>query len=153
MSATTALPPLVKSVTVAAPPERAFDLFTRGMDRWWPLATHSVGEDSAISVAMECRVGGRIVETDKDGSIHVWGTVTEWSPTSRLDFTWHPGRPDGEATLVTVTFQPAGEQTEVRLVHSGWDRRHDGATARAGYDTGWDIVLGHLVSLVVSGQS
>ena len=37
MSAATALPPLVKSVVVAAPPERAFDLFTAGMaggGRW-----------------------------------------------------------------------------------------------------------------------
>jgi uncharacterized protein YndB with AHSA1/START domain len=154
MSATTAaLPPLVKSVTVAAPPERAFDLFTTGMDQWWPLATHSVGDESAASVVMECRVGGRIVETGHDGSTHVWGTLTEWSPSTRLAFTWHPGQPEPEATLVTVTFRPHGEQTEVQLVHTGWDVRPDGARARTGYNTGWDIVLGQLTALAVSDRS
>ena len=152
MSATTTLPPLVKTVTVAAAPERAFDLFTTGIGQWWPLATHSVGEDSATSVTMECRVGGRIVETDRDGSTHVWGTLTEWSPSTGLAFSWHPGQPEREATLVTVTFRPDGEQTEVQLVHSGWDSRPDGARARTGYDTGWDIVLAPLASWVVSAQ-
>ena len=153
MSAATTLPPLVKSVTVAASPQRAFDLFTTGLGQWWPLATHSVGEAAAASVTMECRVGGRILETDRDGSTHVWGTLTEWSPPTRLAFSWHPGRMDDEATLVTVTFQPAGDQTEVQLVHSGWDGRADGATARSGYDTGWETVLGHLTALAVSGQA
>ena len=153
MSAITALPPLVKSVIVAAPPERAFDLFTAGMGQWWPLATHSVGQHSATSVVMECHVGGRIVETVDDGSTHVWGTLTEWSPSTQLAFTWHPGQPEPEATLVTVTFRPQGDQTEVQLVHTGWEVRPDGARARSGYDTGWDIVLGHLTSLAVSDPS
>jgi uncharacterized protein YndB with AHSA1/START domain len=153
MSATTALPPLVKSVIVAAPPERAFDLFTTGMGRWWPLATHSVGQESATSVVMECRVGGHIVETVDDGSTHVWGTLTEWSPSTELEFTWHPGQPESEATLVRVTFRAQDERTEVRLVHSGWDARPDGARARTGYDTGWEIVLGQLASPAVSDRS
>jgi uncharacterized protein YndB with AHSA1/START domain len=153
MSATTALPPLVKSVTVAAPLERAFDLFTTGLDQWWPLASHSVGEESATSVAMACRVGGRIVETVEDGTTHVWGKLTEWSPSTRLAFTWHPGQPEAEATLVTVTFRADGEQTEVQLVHTGWDSRPDGARARTGYNTGWDVVLGHLTALAAPGRS
>ncbi len=153
MSLTTALSPLVKSVTVAAPPERAFELFTSDIGRWWPLVSHSVGADSATSVVMECRPGGRIVETVRDGSTHVWGTLTDWSPSTQVAFTWHPGQPEGEATLVTVTFRAAGEQTEVRLVHSGWDARPDGARARTGYDTGWDTVLAPLAALAVSARS
>jgi hypothetical protein len=30
----------------------------------------------------------------------------------------------------------------VRLVHSGWERRPDGASAREGYDSGWEPVIG-----------
>jgi len=153
MPAVTALPPLVKSVLVAASQERAFELFTAGMGRWWPLLTHSVGGETATSVALDCRVGGQIVETDSDGSNHVWGTLTECSPPTRLTFTWHPGQPVPEATLVTVTFRPDDGQTEVQLVHSGWDSRRDGARARNGYDTGWDIVLAPLASWDVSAQS
>ena len=152
MSAATALPPLVKSVVVAATPDRAFDLFTAEIGQWWPLVTHSVGQESATDVAMECRLGGRIVETVRDGSTYVWGTITAWSPGSSLTFTWHPGQPENEATLVTVSFLPDGEQTEVRLVHTGWDSRPDGARARTGYDTGWDIVLAPLASWAVPAQ-
>ena len=152
MSPATALPPLVKSVVVAAPTDRAFTLFTAEIGQWWPLVTHSVGEESAVSVTMECRLGGRIVETVRDGSTYVWGTITDWSPGSGLTFTWHPGQPEDEATLVTVSFRPDGEQTEVRLVHSGWDNRPDGARARTGYDAGWDIVLAPLVSWTVPAQ-
>lgn len=152
MSAATALPPLVKTVVVAAPVERAFDLFTAEIGQWWPLVTHSVGQESAVSVEIECRLGGRIVETVQDGTTYVWGTVTDWSPGSTLTFTWHPGQPETEATLVTVSFQPTGEQTEVRLVHTGWDNRPDGARARTGYNTGWDSVLAPLAAWAVPAQ-
>ena len=151
MSAAT-VPPLVKSVVVAAPAERVFDLFTAEMGQWWPLVTHSVGAESAVSVTLECRLGGRIIETVQDGSTYVWGTITDWSPASSLTFTWHPGQPENEATLVMVSFVPDGEQTEVRLVHSGWDSRPDGARARKGYDLGWDIVLAPLTSWTVPAQ-
>jgi uncharacterized protein YndB with AHSA1/START domain len=152
VSAATALPPLVKSVVVAAPVERAFELFTAEIGQWWPLVTHSVGEESAVSVQIECRLGGRITETVQDGSTYVWGTITDWSPASSLTFTWHPGQPEDEATLVTVIFRPDGEQTEVRLEHSGWDDRSDGARARADYNTGWDIVLAPLTAWAVPAQ-
>ena len=46
-AATAALPPLVKSVVVAAAQERAFELFTAEIGQWWPLLTHSVGGESA----------------------------------------------------------------------------------------------------------
>ena len=33
--------PIRRSVTVHCDPERAFEVFTAEMDRWWPVATHS----------------------------------------------------------------------------------------------------------------
>ena len=47
---------------------------------------------------------------------------------------------------MTVTFTPVGDDTEVELVHSGWERRPDGVRARTSYDTGWDYVLGRYVT-------
>ena len=35
--------------------------------------------------------------------------------------------------------------TLVELVHTGWERRPDGARAREGYDTGWNTVLNEFV--------
>jgi hypothetical protein len=34
--------PVRKSVVVAATPQRAFDVFTAGIDRWWPKS-HGIG--------------------------------------------------------------------------------------------------------------
>jgi hypothetical protein len=66
-------------------------------------------------------------------------------------FTWHAGTPEAEAGLVEVTFTAIGpDSTVVELVHSGWENRPDGAGARAGYETGWDTVIGHYVRAVTS---
>ena len=35
--------PVWKTLTVAASPETAFEVFTAGFGRWWP-ASHSIGE-------------------------------------------------------------------------------------------------------------
>ena len=133
--------PLVKTVLVAPDPARTLHLLVEEIDRWWPLATHSVGGPDAVSVRVEGRVGGQVVETLADGSTSVWGTVTSWSPPHVVAFTWHPGRGPKEATLVTVRFTPHGTGTVVELTHAGWEARDDSAFARQGYDSGWNPVL------------
>ncbi|MGY4768609.1 SRPBCC domain-containing protein [Kribbella sp. CWNU-51] len=140
------LAPLVKKVVVPVGVERAFEVFTAEMSAWWPLPSHSVGEDQAREVRLEGAVGGRIVEYGDDGEIATWGTVSDWDPPKSVSFTWHPGSDPQQAGQVTVTFTPVGDGTEVELVHSGWERRPDGVRARTGYDTGWDYVLGRYVT-------
>jgi uncharacterized protein YndB with AHSA1/START domain len=138
----TSVEPVRKSVTVPAAPPRAFELFTAHLGEWWPLATHSVGLQDAVSVTFGEGVGAVIIETDADGTTCRWGTVTHWEPPYRVAFTWHPGAPEAEATRVDVTFTPSGPgRTAVQLVHSGWERRPDGASARDGYDSGWGPVI------------
>jgi len=140
------LAPLVKRVVVPVGVERAFEVFTAEMSAWWPLPSHSVGEDTAREVRFEGAVGGRIVEYGDDGELASWGTVSDWDPPKSVSFTWHPGSDPQQAGHVTVTFTPVVGGAEVALVHSGWERRPDGARARTGYDTGWDYVLGHYVT-------
>jgi uncharacterized protein YndB with AHSA1/START domain len=139
----TSVEPIRKSVTVPAAPQRAFELFTAHIQEWWPLKTHSVGLQHAAGVAFGEGVGGTIVETLEDGTTSVWGTVTHWEPPHRVAFTWHAGTPEAAATRVEVTFTENGPgSTVVRLVHSGWERRADGASAREGYESGWEPVIG-----------
>jgi uncharacterized protein YndB with AHSA1/START domain len=141
MSETATHAQLNKTVHVEAPVARAFELFTARMGEWWPLTTHSVGQETAHEVAMQCHLGGQIVETLQDGSTSVWGTVTDWASPDLVAFTWHPGQPESEATRVEVSFVASGAGTEVTLRHSGWSSRRDGERARSGYDVGWDLVL------------
>ena len=138
------LPPVSKRVTVRGTPEQAFILFTAGMARWWPLATHSVGQGETGTCAVEPRVGGRLFETDRAGAESIWGTVLVWEPSVRLVFTWHPGRDAETAQTVEVTFAAEGAQTVLRLEHRDWHRAGEGAAQmRDRYDSGWDMVLGH----------
>ena len=74
------LAPIVVDLVVPCPPDRAFHYFTHDIGRWWPLATHSLGEADAADVRFEPREGGRLIETRRDGREHTWGTVTTWQP-------------------------------------------------------------------------
>ncbi|HEY7450461.1 MAG TPA: SRPBCC family protein [Vicinamibacterales bacterium] len=142
-SAASPFSPIVKVVTVRATPEQAFRRFTQEIGVWWPLKSHSVGEDQAETVVMEGRVGGRIVERIRDGREVVWGTITAWEPPRRVAFTWHPGQAPATAQDVDVRFAPAGERTRVELEHRGFERLGAQARrARRGYPIGWAYVLG-----------
>ena len=145
--------PLVKTVTVAVEPTRAFELFTAHMSDWWPLATHSVAREQATGVTMPTRVGDPIVEATSDGARHTWGTLTRWEPPSEVAFTWHPGQSPDRATRVSVRFHPSDGGTEVMLTHEAWDAREDGSTARDSYDRGWEVVLEGYVELLSSPRT
>lgn len=133
---------VVKTAAVSLAPAEAFDLFTKDMGAWWPLATHSVGLERATGVEVEPAVGGNITESIADGSTRSWGTIDVWEPPNRLRFSWHPGTTPENATLVEVLFHETDSGSTVELIHTGWDRRPDGAAARAQYDPGWDFVFG-----------
>ena len=135
--------PLIKEVLVAIPPEDAWNLFTDGIDEWWPVESHSVGGDRVAAVVIEGSVGGRILERWGDGTESVWGEVQIWEPPRHLRCTWHPGRDASEATEVEVWFEDRDGGTRLRLEHRGWERRGEKAVEmRSSYDSGWDFVLG-----------
>jgi uncharacterized protein YciI len=132
------LPPIRREIVVDADQDTAFETFTARIGRWWPVAEHSVhGAGSTVEFA-----DGQIVERATGGETAIWGSVTAWDPPGALEFTWHPGRGADRASRVRVTFTGLGEQTRVRLEHSGWEVFDDPAAARAEYNEGWPIVLG-----------
>lgn len=129
-----------KSLTVPLSPDAAFTLFTEGFDSWWPKETHSIAAgmgEIPPKVEIEPRKGGHIIETLPDGSTTRWGTITDWRPGEALSFDWYVGRSRDEATEVTVAFSRHEIGTYVQLTHRGFRA----AEARAGYHTGWDLVL------------
>lgn len=135
--------PLRKSVTVGKPVEQAFNLFTAGLARWWPLGRYSVSQERAITCVMEPRVDGSLYELRDDGERFLWGRVLVWDPPHRVVFSWHPGRDAETAQEVEIRFSAQGHSTRVDLEHRDWAKLGDRAReTREGYERGWDVVLG-----------
>jgi len=131
-----------KSLVVPLTPTEAFTLFTENMDSWWPTATHSVTGAKA-KIKFPNHKDGDILETGANGETSVWGTLIAYDPGVFLSFTWHPGRPASEATVVTVAFSKTDGGTLFELTHGGFDILGDTADAvSTSYLTGWDMVLG-----------
>ncbi len=137
-----------KTVTVKASPERAFRVFTEGIDTWWPR-THHIGKSPSTGGFLEGRVGGRCYSTHEDGSECDWGSVLVWEPPRRLVIAWQvtPSwgyEPDlAKASEVEVRFTPEGDgQTRVDLEHRHFERHGAGGdTMRNAVDGGWVGIL------------
>jgi len=117
------------AVTVSAPQERAFEVFTRDFNRWWPR-THKIGSAELAEAVLEGRAGGRWYERDVDGSECDWGKVLVWEPPSRVVLAWQlSGEWAFDADLLTeveVSFVSEGpDRTRVELEHRGLDAYGD----------------------------
>lgn len=141
------LDPVIATVTVAVPPDRAWATFTTRIGEWWPAGTHSIGHEKVVDVALETRLDGRIQELWADGAEHFWGRITVWEPPARLAFWWRPTLDTTrEPTQVEVVFTAVDGGTEVRLTHTGWEvLGTDAVESRAGYVEGWPPVLDRFV--------
>jgi uncharacterized protein YndB with AHSA1/START domain len=138
------------SVTVNAPPEKAFEVFTSGIGSWWPRS-HHLGDAELTTVVIEPRAGGRWYERTADGAECDWGEVLEWQPPQRLVLSWRIGTTwqleddPSRASVVEIGFAPDGAgSTTVTLVHTRLDRHGDDWPAMrdsvAG-SGGWPAVL------------
>jgi uncharacterized protein YndB with AHSA1/START domain len=135
-----------KSVTVAAPVEKAFRVFTEEIHTWWPLRTHAVDTERSDTVILEGHEGGRLFERTTAGDEHVWGVVVAWDPPNRVGYSWHPGRGEETAQEVEVTFTAVADGTRVDVRHWGWEKLGDRLEEIvADYTKGWDKVLAHYV--------
>lgn len=79
-----------RSVTVAAPVERAWAVYTEGYGSWYPK-DHYIGAEPAETVLIEPFAGGRWFEKQADGSEPEWGRVLVWDPPHRLVLSWMVG--------------------------------------------------------------
>ncbi len=134
--------PINKTLTVPLNAAEAFALFTDQIDTWWPKASHSV-KGAKSRLTFPTHKDGEITETGEDGEIAVWGKLIAYDPGKYLAFSWHPGRSEKEATIVTVTFTETADGTLCALTHGGFDILGDTADAvSTSYLKGWDMVLG-----------
>ena len=143
-----------RTIQLDCAPADAFDHFTTGINRWWPLREgFSFGADRCESIHLEPRVGGRFYERFVDGDELQVGTVTSCDAPDRIVFTWEPPVWSG-ATEVEVSFTPDGEHaTTVTVEHRGFEQLGaTGAATRDDFDGGWPTVLDALARHVTGGR-
>jgi hypothetical protein len=141
---TTTIEPVRKQRRIPLEPAQAFELFTDSMATWWPLRTHSIGEEAAADIRFEGRVGGRVVEITSDGTEYEWADVIAWDPPQRFVLAWHPNPAPPAATILDVRFTACADGgTQLDLEHRAWEELGDelSHSTRAGYLTGWDLLL------------
>lgn len=152
--------PVRKQLVVEAPPERAFRVFTAGIDRWWPRE-HHIGASPLARAVLEPHVGGRWYSVCEDGSECEVGKVLIWEPPARLVLAWQitaDWRYDaGFVTEVEITFTADGpRRTRVALEHRDLERY--GARApelRKSIDSegGWGQTMANYARVVAAGEA
>jgi uncharacterized protein YndB with AHSA1/START domain len=144
------------SVEVPAPADRAFEVFTAGIDRWW-TRSHHVQSGELDEIGIDPFPGGRLWERNDAGEVCAWGRVLVWDPPREFAFSWLIGpdwavpAPDAEGSRVTVTFTPIADGTRVDLVHDGFEVHGtgwEGVRAGVGSDGGWPAGLRQFAAAV-----
>ena len=137
--------PIVKTVTVKAPPQRAFEIFAGQMGAWWPK-NFTIAASPPVEVVIEGRPEGRWYERSADGVETPWGRVLAWSPPGHLLLAWQIDAsfaydPNFETEL-ELTFAPEGEGTRVTLEHRNLERFGADADKLAGQlGGGWPTFM------------
>jgi uncharacterized protein YndB with AHSA1/START domain len=147
----TTIAPVVRTIDVEAPVERAFQVFTERIGEWWPLEAHGVFEDKAETCVLEPKVGGRVYERSVAGEEADWATVLAYEPPRLLRLAWQPNPDRPAPTEVEITFTAQGPMTHVQLIHTGWDLLGEqGQEARDSYNNGWPTTLGRFAGMFIS---
>jgi uncharacterized protein YndB with AHSA1/START domain len=135
-----------RSITVKASRERAFEVFTAGIDRWWPRS-HHIGKVPMKRCIVEGRAGGRCYSEQTDATECDWGQITEWEPPRRFVMAWKitadwQYQPDlAKSSEVEVCFTALADgSTRVDLEHrhfermgAGWEAMHGMVNAEGGW--------------------
>src|SRR5262249_13790008 len=112
MSASTDANSVRKVVSVQAPQEVAWRVFTEKMGTWWPLANYKIGKVNAVDAVIEPRVGGRWYERGDDGSTCDGGRVALGGPRPGFVLYWE----------ITADWQPDPSlktELELRFIADG----------------------------------
>ncbi|MBM0128029.1 SRPBCC family protein [Pimelobacter simplex] len=143
-------------VTVEAPVERAFRVFTEQFDRIKPREHNLLAPEPIAETVFETWVGGHVYDRGEDGSVCRWARVLAFEPPHRLVISWDISpawqlvTDPAEASEVEVRFvAEVPERTRVELEHrhlerhgAGWESVRDGV----GDAGGWPLYLERYVA-------
>jgi uncharacterized protein YndB with AHSA1/START domain len=147
MTQTITIAPVRKTIHVKASAAHAFEVFTAGLDRWWPK-DHGIGKTPRKAVVMETRRGGHWYELAEDGTQTNVGRIIAWEPPQRFVMSWDINgewKPDMTVSSeVEVRFIADGANaTRVELEHRKFERMgaEPGTKMRNAVDGGWPKIL------------
>jgi uncharacterized protein YndB with AHSA1/START domain len=139
--------PVRRTLTVAATPQHAFEVFTARFDSWWPRS-HSIGDAPLKQAVIEPKAGGRWYGRLENGTEAEWGDVLAWEPPGRVVLAWRIGAnwtyDPNLLTEVEVRFTAEGDLTRVDFEHRLLENMGQGAEGvRASFesDGGWGGLL------------
>lgn len=135
-----------RTLHVAASPQIAFEHFTDGIARWWPIEQFSYGGPRTSGIVLEAHSHGRFYERFSDGDELQLGHVITCDPPDRIVFTWQaPGWP--AATEVEVRFTATADGTRIDVEHRAFERLgRAGSHIADGFSNGWPTVLAAFVA-------
>jgi uncharacterized protein YndB with AHSA1/START domain len=149
-----------KTITVRAGVERAFRVFTKEFDSWWPR-THHIGKLPMKRAILEGAEGGRCYTEQTDGSECDWGRVLVWERPRRLVIAWQINEawqfePElSKASEVEVRFTPVGSgETRIDLEHRLFSRHGEGGPSillAVSAEDGWGTLLHMYANRVEEG--
>jgi uncharacterized protein YndB with AHSA1/START domain len=147
MTKTIAIAPLHKTLTVNASQMHAFDVFTNGIDRWWPPG-HGIGATPVKRSIIEPRRGGRWYTVHEDGAEVVVGHMKVWDAPNRIVFSWEINAQwksdPSVASEVEIRFIAEGPKTtRVELEHRNFEvlGQEGGEKMRKDVGGGWPTLL------------
>ncbi len=125
---------------IAAPQHQVYQAFAS------PVAWEHWFSDYAEA---ELRVSGRLYFFWQTGH-HASGIFTQIDENEKLVFTWQ-GRGESRETKVTITLEPAGEGSQVSLLHTGLGEGEKWEQTRRAMSAGWESSLDNLKSVLETG--
>jgi uncharacterized protein YndB with AHSA1/START domain len=146
-------------VTVNAPIERAFSVFTEDFGSFKPREHNMLSVDIAETI-FEPRAGGRLYDRGVDGSECRWARVLVYEPPNRVVISWDIGPQwqietnlDKTSEVEVRFIAETPDRTRVELEHRNLDRHLDGWEAvRDGVDSGngWPLYLRRYAELLAA---
>jgi uncharacterized protein YndB with AHSA1/START domain len=139
---TSPLVTLIVRKTIRATAEKLFDAWTQPsqLTKWWgPESVTCIGADVDLRVGGRYRIGNRF----PDGKV-LWitGVFKLVDRAHKLVYTWAIEPDVSSSEVVTVSFKPRGQVTEVVVTH----RRIPNNAARDMHRLGWRGCLGGLAA-------
>jgi uncharacterized protein YndB with AHSA1/START domain len=146
-----------RQITVDAPIERAFTVFTERFGDFKP-PEHNLLAVAIAETVFEPKVGGHIYDRGVDGSECHWARVLAYDPPDRVVFSWDIGPrwqietdPDHTSEVEVRFVAETPQRTRVELEHRhierhgpGWQSVSDGI----GHDQGWPLYLTRYAALL-----